>query len=454
MVLRKVLIIDDEENILDSLKGVLEDEGFQVETAKSGTPGIQKVRKFAPDIVLLDIWMPGDDGLHVLEKIKGINPDLPVIMMSGHGTVETAVKAIKLGAFDFLEKPIHFDKLLVMLEHAFELESLKKENKILRDTIEGEEQLIGKSAGMVHLRELISLTAPSNGWVMIRGENGTGKELVAKTLHRESLRAKERFVAVNCAAIPDELIESELFGHEKGSFTGAHERKIGKFELANGGTLFLDEVGDMGHKMQAKILRALEECVIQRVGGQDSIELDLRVVCATNKDLKKEIKLGNFREDLFYRLNVIPLTVPSLRERREDIPLLVRYFLESFSGNRKIDISSTALEALQTYPWPGNVRELKNWIERACILSSGNDLQWTGLDRDEAAPESPDLASPQEKSLREARANFEKQFILKVLAENGGNVSKTAQHIGVERSHLHKKIKAYGIDISDQGGTG
>ena len=454
MVLRKVLIIDDEENILDSLKGVLEDEGFQVETAKSGTPGIQKVRKFAPDIVLLDIWMPGDDGLHVLEKIKGINPDLPVIMMSGHGTVETAVKAIKLGAFDFLEKPIHFDKLLVMLEHAFELESLKKENKILRDTIEGEEQLIGKSAQMVHLRELISLTAPSNGWVMIRGENGTGKELVAKTLHRESLRAKERFVAVNCAAIPDELIESELFGHEKGSFTGAHERKIGKFELANGGTLFLDEVGDMGHKMQAKILRALEECVIQRVGGQDSIELDLRVVCATNKDLKKEIKLGNFREDLFYRLNVIPLTVPSLRERREDIPLLVRYFLESFSGNRKIDISSTALEALQTYPWPGNVRELKNWIERACILSSGNDLQWTGLDRDEAAPESPDLASPQEKSLREARANFEKQFILKVLAENGGNVSKTAQHIGVERSHLHKKIKAYGIDISDQGGTG
>ncbi|NBX81915.1 sigma-54-dependent Fis family transcriptional regulator [bacterium] len=453
MVLRKVLIIDDEENILDSLKGVLEDEGFQVEIAKSGTPGIQKVRKFAPDIVLLDIWMPGDDGLHVLEKIKGINPDLPVIMMSGHGTVETAVKAIKLGAFDFLEKPIHFDKLLVMLEHAFELESLKKENKILRDTIEGEEQLIGKSAGMVHLRELISLTAPSNGWVMIRGENGTGKELVAKTLHRESLRAKERFVAVNCAAIPDELIESELFGHEKGSFTGAHERKIGKFELANGGTLFLDEVGDMGHKMQAKILRALEECVIQRVGGQDSIELDLRVVCATNKDLKKEIKLGNFREDLFYRLNVIPLTVPSLRERREDIPLLVRYFLESFSGNRKIDISSTALEALQTYPWPGNVRELKNWIERACILSSGNDLQWIGLDCDEPASESPDLASPQEKSLREARANFEKQFILKVLAENGGNVSKTAQHIGVERSHLHKKIKAYGIDISDQGGT-
>ncbi|NBW98696.1 sigma-54-dependent Fis family transcriptional regulator [bacterium] len=290
--------------------------------------------------------------------------------------------------------------------------------------------------------------------VLIHGENGSGKESFSKIIHSLSRRKHKSFFAINCGGIPSGTINSELFGHEKGSFTGAHERKIGKFELANGGTLFLDEVGDMGHKMQAKILRALEECVIQRVGGQDSIELDLRVVCATNKDLKKEIKLGNFREDLFYRLNVIPLTVPSLRERREDIPLLVRYFLESFSGNRKIDISSTALEALQTYPWPGNVRELKNWIERACILSSGNDLQWTGLDRDEAAPESPDLASPQEKSLREARANFEKQFILKVLAENGGNVSKTAQHIGVERSHLHKKIKAYGIDISDQGGTG
>jgi two-component system nitrogen regulation response regulator NtrX len=452
MVLKKVLLIDDEQNILDSLKGVLEDESFLVDTARSGTQGLQKLRKFNPDIVLLDIWMLGDDGLVVLEKIRKLNPHQIVVMMSGHGTVETAVKAIKLGAFDFIEKPIHFDKLLVLLKHAFEMQELRNENQILRDAIEHEEELIGKSQLMVRLRNLISVTAPSNGWVMVRGENGTGKELVARTLHRESLRSKHRFVAVNCAAIPDELIESELFGHEKGSFTGAHERKIGKFELANGGTLFLDEVGDMGPKMQAKILRALEECVIQRVGGHESIELDLRVICATNKDLKKEIQLGHFREDLFYRLNVIPLFVPSLRERREDIPLLVNHFVSLFSGGKNIQLGAGALQALTSYPWPGNVRELKNWVERACILSSGDvidcsDLEGTGVES------KGDVFENEDKTLREARASFEKQFILKVLAENGGNISKTALTIGVERSHLHKKIKSYGIEISESGGN-
>ncbi|NBX91662.1 MAG: sigma-54-dependent Fis family transcriptional regulator [Proteobacteria bacterium] len=452
MVLRKVLLIDDEQNILDSLRGVLEDEKFIVDTARNGAQGIQKLRKFQPDVVLLDIWMPGDDGLGVLEKIKKAFPKQVVIMMSGHGTVETAVKAIKLGAFDFIEKPIHFDKLLVLLQHAFEMRDLKEENQILRDAIQEDEELIGKSPLMVRLKQLIQVTAPSNGWVMIRGENGTGKELVARTLHRESPRSKHRFVAVNCAAIPDELIESELFGHEKGSFTGAHERKIGKFELANGGTLFLDEVGDMGHKMQAKILRALEECVIQRVGGQDNIELDLRVICATNKDLKKEIQLGNFREDLFYRLNVIPLFVPSLRERREDVPLLVQHFVNIFSAGKNIQLGSGAHRALMSYPWPGNVRELKNWVERACILSGGDVIDCSDLEGAELASEQ-DAFDNEDRTLREARANFEKQFILKVLAENGGNISKTALVIGVERSHLHKKIKSYGIEISDSGGT-
>lgn len=454
MVLKKILVIDDEENILASLKGVLEDEHFVVETAKSGSQGLLKAKKFGPDIILLDIWMPGDDGLQVLEKIKKTLPEQTVVMMSGHGTVETAVKAIKLGAFDFIEKPIHFDKLLVMLEHVFEMKALKNENKILRDAIEEDEQLIGTSAPMSRLKQLIQLTAPSNGWVVIQGENGTGKELVAKTLHRESPRAKERFIAVNCAAIPDELIESELFGHEKGSFTGAHERKIGKFELANGGTLFLDEVGDMGSKMQAKILRALEECVIQRVGGQDLIELDLRVVSATNKDLKREIKLGNFREDLFYRLNVIPIIVPSLRDRREDIPLLVEHFIQRFSPGRPLPVTNNTVSALQSYPWPGNIRELKNWVERACILSGGDVLDWSEIaSANPSLVDGEEASGQDEKTLREARANFEKQFILKVLSENGGNVSKTAQHIGVERSHLHKKIKAYGIDVSDQGGN-
>jgi two-component system nitrogen regulation response regulator NtrX len=453
MVLKKILVIDDEENILESLKGVLEDEQFVVETTKSGSQGLLKIKKFQPDIVLLDIWMPEDDGLQVLEKIKRALPEQIVIMMSGHGTVETAVKAIKLGAFDFIEKPIHFDKLLVMLEHAFEMKALKSENKILRDAIEEDEQLIGTSLPMVRLKQLVQITAPSNGWVVIQGENGTGKELIAKTLHRESPRAKERFVAVNCAAIPDELIESELFGHEKGSFTGAHERKIGKFELANGGTLFLDEVGDMGSKMQSKILRALEECVIQRVGGQDLIELDLRVVAATNKDLKREIKLGHFREDLFYRLNVIPITVPTLRERREDIPLLVEHFIKRFSPGKPFPMAKNALSVLQSYPWPGNIRELKNWVERACILSGGDVLNWSEIANFDPEPAAEEATGPEDKTLREAKAGFEKQFILKVLSENGGNISKTAQHIGIERSHLHKKIKAYGIDVSDQGGN-
>ena len=369
MVLKKCLIIDDEQNIRLTLQGVLEDEKFVVESASDGAEGLEKVKSFRPDVVLLDIWMPGDDGLAVLEKIKRQDSDIEVVMMSGHGTVETAVKAIKLGAFDFLEKPLHFDKVLVLLEHVFNFRKLREENRSLREALHDEEPLLGASAPIRRLRQLISVTAPSNGWALIQGENGTGKELVARALHKGSPRASNRFVAVNCAAIPDELIESELFGHEKGSFTGAFERKIGRFEQADGGTLFLDEVGDMGLKMQAKVLRVLQECVIQRVGGDTHIELDMRVIAATNKDLTRSIEKGEFREDLFYRLNVIPIRVPPLRERPEDVPILVQHFIQRYSGGRTRKVSPETLRALKSYPWPGNVRELKNWVEGACILS-------------------------------------------------------------------------------------
>ncbi len=452
---KKVLIIDDEENILKTLQGVLEDENFTVETAKNGTLGVQKIKRFNPDAILLDIWMPGDDGITTLEKIKKIDSEVGVIMMSGHGTVETAVKAIKLGAFDFLEKPLDFDKTLLLLKHLFEVQELKSENRFLREELKEEEKLIGDSEEMQRLRHLISVAAPSNGWVMLTGENGTGKELVARALHHGSPRNKGRFIAVNCAAIPDELIESELFGHEKGSFTGAFDRKIGKFEQANGGTLFLDEVGDMGSKMQAKILRALQECSISRVGGDKSIELDLRVIAATNKDLKKAIKNNEFREDLFYRLNVIPITVPPLRERKQDLKELIGHFLKRFSGGKIKAINQTTIQLLEAYPWPGNVRELKNWVEKACILSAGDEI--SAFEFENSLHESHDVEEDvfdlEDKSLRKARAAFEKEFILKVLNENGGNISKTAQVIGVERSHLHKKIKGYGIDIFSGNGN-
>lgn len=448
MVLKKILIIDDEENILSSLKGVLEDEKFVVETAKSGGLGLTKLKKFQPDVVLLDIWMPQEDGVVVLEKIKKAAPGTVVIMMSGHATVETAVKTIKLGAFDFLEKPLHFDKLLLLLNHVFTLKDLKDENEYLKQELHEEDFLIGESPFMTKLKKLIEVTAPSNGWVMIQGENGTGKELVARALHRGSPRRQGRFVAVNCAAIPDDLIESELFGHEKGSFTGAHDRKVGKFEQANGGTLFLDEVGDMGLKMQAKILRALQECTIQRVGGDETIDLDLRVISATNKDLRKAIKEGEFREDLFYRLNVIPIQVSPLRERSEDIPDLITHFINRYSGGKPRKISEKAWEVLASYPWPGNVRELKNWVERVSILSKNETIEAQDFEDSEPIV-SFETINPEDKTLRAARAVFEKQFITKMLTENGGNISKTAASIGVERSHLHKKMKIYGIEMNN-----
>ena len=446
MVLKRVLVVDDERNIRTSLKGSLEDEGFVVQTANDGAEALKAVGTFRPDVILLDIWMPGDDGLTVLDQIKKQDSSAIVIIMSGHGTVETAVRAIKLGAFDFLEKPLNFDKVLVLLKHAFDLKDLASENRQLKEQLRDREELIGESPPMEHLRHVVGLAAPSNGWVLIQGENGTGKELVARALHEGSTRSENRFVAVNCAAVPEELIESELFGHEKGAFTGAQERKIGKFELAHQGTLFLDEVGDMGPKMQAKILRVLQECCFHRVGGSENIEVDVRVIAATNKDLLKGIQTGEFREDLFYRLNVIPLRVPPLRERVEDIPRLVGHFLKRFGGSKKKSISAATFELLRSYQWPGNVRELKNWVERACILEAGDVIDTFEPGVAEMVSGATSLpGASDETSLRAARAEFERKFILKMLAENDGNISKTAQKIGVERSHLHKKMRNYGI---------
>lgn len=457
MVLKRVLVVDDEQNILVTLKGTLEDEGYVVETAHSAETGMDRVRKFAPDLVLLDIWLPDEDGVKVLERIRKLDPLIQVVMMSGHGTVETAVRAIKLGAFDYLEKPIHIEKLLVLLKHVFEMKELESENRYLREELGEEESVVAESGAMQKLEKLVEVTGPSNGWVLIQGENGVGKELVARALHSRSERARKRFVAVNCAAIPDDLIESELFGHERGAFTGAVERRIGKFEQADGGTLFLDEVGDMSAKMQAKILRVLEDGRFQRVGGSQTIDVDLRVIAATNKDLKVSIRSGEFREDLFYRLNVIPVVVPPLRSRKEDIPRLVQRFLRRYSGGKTRCISEATMNFLQTYPWPGNVRELKNWVERACILSTSETLDLVGFEESSAVTsgaEGSDLDGATEvtwaeaKGFREARSAFEKRFIIRMLAENSGNVSRTAQTIGLERSYLHKKMKAYGIEVS------
>jgi two-component system nitrogen regulation response regulator NtrX len=459
---RSVLIIDDEASIRTSLEGALKDEGYRVRSAASGKEGIDALRQELADVVILDIWMPGMDGLEALKVIKTEWPDQSVIMMSGHGTIDTAVKATKLGAFDFLEKPPSLEKLLVLLQNAASVRDLARENQALRKQITRSRQLIGKSGPLAQIQTLVRQVAPTTGSVLITGENGTGKELVAHSVHALSTRFGKAFVEVNCAAIPEELIESELFGHEKGAFTGATQLRRGKFDLAHEGTLFLDEIGDMSMKTQAKILRILQEQKFERVGGTQTISVDVRIVAATNKDLKMEISRGNFREDLFYRLNVIPFHVPPLRERTEDIPLLAEHFLKEFSvthGKKLRTLSKEADGLLRAYPWPGNVRELKNLFERLMILTpeveEGSPITANHLlshlkndaisvqvttDRGGAA------AAASARNLRDARGEFEKDFILKTLKENDWNVSKAASVLGIERSHLHKKMKSYGIE--------
>ena len=445
-----ILIIDDEESIRSSLSGVLKDEGYQVFTAEDGVKGLAVARDEAPDVVILDIWMPGLDGMETLKKIKAEMPHLPVLMMSGHGTIETAVQATKLGAYDFIEKPLSLDKLLLCVGNALSLQRLEEENRRLKEKFSGWCEMIGESAPMKALKAQIATVAPSNAWVLITGENGTGKELVANLIHLKSKRSKAPFVDVNCAAIPEELIESELFGHEKGAFTGAISSKRGKFDLANGGTLFLDEIGDMSLKTQAKILRILQEQRFERVGGNKSIKVDVRVVAATNKDLMEEIKAGNFREDLYYRLNVIPFEVPPLRERKEDIPLLIEKFVNLYARNAggtvKIFDEKTK-EAMKFYSWPGNVRELKNLVERLVIMTPSELIKSSDLPPYISGGEekTPDYESYE--TLKEAKQAFERAFIAEKLSENNGNITKTAEAIGLERSNLHKKLKTYALEV-------
>ena len=449
--MRRLLIVDDEESVRLSLKGVLEDEGFEVLLAPGGEEAVRTVEEEAVDLVLLDIWMPGMDGVEALKLIRDRDPSVKVVMFSGHGTIETAVTATKLGAYDFLEKPIALEKLLITVKNALALKELEEAHLALREEVAEEEELIGETPAMRRLKDEILRVAPSDGWVLIMGENGTGKELVARAIHRHSKRRDKPFVAVNCAAIPDELIESELFGYEKGAFTGAFSRKKGKFELAHQGTIFLDEIGDMSLRTQAKILRVLEEKRFERLGGSQAIKVDVRLIAATNKDLSQEMRKGSFREDLFYRVNVIPLYIPPLRERREDIPLFINYFLRQFRmrGGRGIkEMEGEALELLMSYHWPGNVRELKNIIERLVIMTPGPRITLEDIPSNFKGEMLGPLKGSDETTsdIRKARRDFERRFILKRLEENEWNISKTARAIKIQRSHLHQKIKSLNID--------
>ena len=445
----RVLVVDDEKNVRSSLQGILQDEGYSTDSVASGEACFKALKKKKYDLIFLDIWLAEKDGMEVLSAIKKSFPTLYVVMISGYGTIETAVQATKLGAFDFLEKPLSLEKVVLVVEHALRQKRLEEENRTLRDLIRRETVMIGNSIPMQALRQQIEYAAPTEGRILIYGENGTGKELVAKLLHLSSPNEDRPFIEVNCAAIPDDLIESELFGNVKGAYTEATESRKGKLELANGGTLFLDEVGDMSLKTQSKVLRALEDQRFYAVGGNRAIEVDVRVIAATNKNLEYEIENGHFREDLFFRLNVIPFEVPPLRDRNEDIPELVDYFMGNFCqryGKKKKKLEPKALKKLLSYYWPGNVRELKNIIERLAIMVPEAKVKLSHLP---LAILSQDDESKLGSSAnwRGAREDFERRFLLEKLLENKGNISRTASAIGMERTHLHRKLKKYDIKI-------
>jgi two-component system nitrogen regulation response regulator NtrX len=450
--MHNILVVDDERDIREALRGVLEDEGYKVLLAESGEACLEMLKKSTCETVLLDIWLPGIDGLETLERIKQMEDAPEVIMISGHGTIETAVRATKLGAFDFLEKPLSLEKTLILLKNALNAHRLRRENAEFKKQIQSRSVIVGESIPMKALRQQISIMAPTNGRVLIYGESGTGKELAAMAIHAHSLRQENLFVEMNCAAIPEDWIESELFGHRRGALPGATGDKEGKFEKAHGGTLFLDEVGDMSLKTQSKVLHALDEQKFSRVGDDETIKVDVRVMAATNKDLEDEISRGNFREDLFYRLNVIPFYVPPLRERKEDIPMLARHFLKEFStaySRRPKEITEEAVDSLMRYSWPGNVRELRNVIERVVIM---NPTVYK-FERKHLPPlvhrESAGRNASGFSTLHQARAAYERDYILKKLDENHGNVSRTAEVLGLERSHLYRKMKALGISVKE-----
>ena len=449
-----ILIIDDEDSIRDTLKEILEDEGYSVYTAEDGQEGLVLLSDNDIDVVFLDVWLPRRGGIDVLQDIREKDGDIEVIIISGHANVDLAVKAIKLGAYDFLEKPLDIGRVLTLSSKAVELKTLKTENRSLKSRLEGAEkvEIIGGSDEIKKIKKVISQGAPSDSRILILGENGTGKELIARMIHQNSPRASMPFVEVNCAAIPDNLIESELFGHEKGAFTGAVGRRKGKFELADGGTLFLDEVADMSLNAQAKVLRAIQEMVFERVGGEESVRVDVRIIAATNKDIRKEVEEGNFREDLYFRLSVIPIDVPPLHERTGDVALLLNHFIAQFSGGER-QFSPEAIEELSRYAWPGNIRELRNFVERINVMCDDNPIGLEAavsfLHRFEEGDKksSSSLGEFSAMKLSEARDEFERQMIVEKLEENGYNVSRTAGVLGLYPGNLHNKIKKYGIEI-------
>ena len=460
----RVLIIDDEENILKTLSGILSGEGYEPVTAATGGDGLARAAEQPIDCVLLDVWLPDIDGLQVLRELKRNDAMRPVIMMSGHSTISTAVEATKLGAYTFLEKPLDLEGLLVNIRNALRLLELERENLLLKES-EEEHVMVGDSPALERVRALIAQVAPTNSRILITGENGTGKEIVARAIYRAGKRRGKPFVKVNCAAIPGELIESELFGHEKGAFTGATESKPGKFELADGGTIFLDEVGDMSPGTQAKVLRVLEEQEFERVGGKKPIKVDVRVIAATNQDLEEKIKKGEFRPDLYFRLNVIPIHVPPLREHAEDIPQIAEHFLTKYAVEHNQPpkrLTKEATYVLKGYQWPGNVRELRNIMERLAILSPGDEVTKAdlagiipGVERPYAVPTSADesaqevfLARFDNSRLKESVSACEREIIERRLKACGGNVKRTAEELGLERSHLYKKMRSLGIDPS------
>jgi two-component system, NtrC family, nitrogen regulation response regulator NtrX len=442
-----ILIVDDEQGIRESLRAFLRDEGYEVDAVSSGEQCLATLGQRRFDLVLMDVWLPEMDGLAALERIQAEDDAPMVIMISGHGNIETAVRATKLGAFDFIEKPFSIGKISLVLRNALDYLRLEAENRRLRAQLEHQHRILGVSVPMKALRQQIALTAPTNGRVLIYGESGTGKELVARALHANSSRSTMPFVEVNCAAIPEELIESEMFGHRKGSFTGASEDKVGKFLKADGGTLFLDEVGDMSLKTQSKVLRVLEEQRVEPIGSNQPVTVDVRVIAATNKKLEEEIGRNQFREDLFYRLNVIPFYVPALRERTEDIPILATHFLAEFCreyGRKPKEFTAPASDVLLGYSWPGNVRELKNLVERLVIICPSPRIEPHHLPPEIFRGMSKSPQKPYE-SLQEARSAYEREFVLRKLEENRWNMTKAAQALGLERSHLYRKMRSLGI---------
>jgi two-component system nitrogen regulation response regulator NtrX len=452
-----ILIVDDEPGVRSALGGVLRDEGYDVDAVDSGEACLERLSRQTYDVVVLDIWLPGMDGLQTLGRMRERQVDTQVVIISGHGNIESAVRAIKMGAFDFVEKPLSLEKTMLVVRNALRQRNLEAENRALRARVDAQHTMVGDSYAMVKLREQVAMAAPTNGRVLIFGENGTGKELVARNIHQMSRRRTGAFVEVNCAAIPEDLIESELFGHVRGAFTGAVADRRGKFELAHGGTIFLDEIADMSLKTQAKVLRVLQEQIMEPVGGSNRIKVDARVLAATNKDLTGEIRAGRFREDLYFRLNVVPIFVPPLRDRQEDIPLFADHFMALLAreyGRRPKTFDTDALDALRQYPWPGNVRELRNVIERLMIMVPGDRISSRDVTFLDQGPPPDGRAATQNLSsapLHEARDQFERDYILRALAAQQGNISRTADVLGIERSNLYRKMRSFGIAPSRRG---